>query len=90
MKVYAHVYVRYVCVCACARVVEPAPRRQLEAQVWLVSDMKRAATHKRAPVHFRATDVYQSKKTQCPILAKLHHAIILLSTMLTPLVNTRQ
>jgi len=39
------------CVCVCVCVVEPAPHQQWEAQVWLVSDMKRAATHKRAPVH---------------------------------------
>lgn len=46
-----------VCVCVmmckgvCVCVVEPAPHQQWEAQIWLVSDMKRAATHKRAPVH---------------------------------------
>lgn len=36
--------------CAKVRVVEPAPHQQWEAQIWLGSDMKRAATHKRAPV----------------------------------------
>lgn len=56
----------YVCVCACVWwcakvcVVEPAPHQQWEAQIWLVSDMKRAATHKRAPVHLGPQRLKQS------------------------------
>lgn len=50
----------YVCVCLSVCVVEPAPHQQWEAQIWLVSHMKRAATHKRAPVHLGPRRLNQS------------------------------